>query len=218
MSLSRKKISVLVTAGPTRAYLDRVRYLSNYSTGQLGFEICQALEKRGFEVIAVVGPCEAPFEKLKKTKVLYVETVQEMHKAVMKVCKDSSPEFAVFSAAVLDFTPSKRESSKVSSKNSWNLKLVPTPKIIDDVNRRFPKVKKIAFKLEWKAPAMKALRAFAIKNMQDKSAEALCLNYLSDIKGKKHPAFLFTSDGKCSRAHSKKTIAQWITRFIFLSE
>lgn len=198
--------------------MDRVRYISNYSTGQLGFEICQALQKRGFEVIAVVGPCEAPFEKLKKTKVLYVETVQEMHKTVMKVCKDSSPQFAVFSAAVLDFTPLKRESSKVSSKNSWNLKLVPTPKIIDDVNKRFPQVKKVAFKLEWKSPSMKAARAFAMKNMQDKSAEALVLNYLSDIKGKSHPAFLFTRDGSYIRAHSKKAIAHWISCFIQSSE
>lgn len=198
--------------------MDRVRYISNYSTGQLGFEICQALEKSGFKVIAVVGPCEAPFEKLKKTKVFQVETVQEMHKAVMRGCKEFSPQFAVFSAAVLDFSPGKKESGKVSSKNSWNLKLVPTPKIIDDVNKRFPQIKKVAFKLEWKSPSMKAARAFAMKNMQDKSAEALVLNYLSDIKGKNHPAFLFTRDGSCVRAYSKKAIAHWISCFIQSSE
>lgn len=206
-----------MTAGPTRAYLDSVRYLSNYSSGQLGYEVCRELEKRA-NVIAIVGPCEAPFEKLKNTKVLHVETVQQMHKAVMKICKESSPQFAIFSAAVLDFTPLKRESGKVSSKYSWNLKLVPTPKIIDDVSQRFPQIKKIAFKLEWKVPAMKSLKKFAMQNIKDKSAEALCLNYLSDIKGKSHPAFLFTRDGSYIRAHSKKAIARWISRFIESSE
>ena len=209
-----KKISVLVTAGPTRAYLDRVRYLSNYSSGYLGFEICRALERAGVEVTAVVGPCEAPFEKLRKTSLVRVETVEEMRRAVMGLCKKNHPEFAVLSAAVLDFAPKKTEKGKVSSKSRWHLELIPTPKIIDEISDKFPEIRKVAFKLEWEQPLLKELKRFAAQNLKSKQADALCLNYLSQIKRNKHSAFLFSKEGSFYRAHSKRDIAEWITQYI----
>lgn len=218
MRRNSKALTVLVTAGPTRAYLDRVRYISNYSSGHLGYEICRELERRGNKVVAVVGPCEAPFHKLKKTKVIEAITVGQMHDAVMKVCKHTKPHFAVLAAAVLDFEPKKVESGKVSSKKNWKLDLVPTPKIIDEISLRFPQIKKIAFKLEWKSPALYKLRQFAYKNMSDKSAEALCLNYLSEIDHKSHPAFFFSKKGEIKKLGSKREIAKEIGRFISTSD
>ena len=218
MRRNSKLLTVLVTAGPTRAYLDRVRYISNYSSGQLGYEICRELERKGNKVVAVVGPCEAPFHKLKHTKVIEVITVGQMHDAVMKVCKHTKPNFAVLAAAVLDFEPKKVEIGKVSSKKNWKLNLVPTPKIIDEISVKFPQIKKIAFKLEWKSPGLNRSRKFAHKNMMDKSAEALCLNYLSEIDQKSHPAFFFTKSGDIKRLGSKREIAKEIGRFILASE
>ncbi len=217
MKKRNKPLTVLVTAGPTRAYLDKVRYLSNYSSGQLGYEICREIEKEN-KVIAVVGPCEAPLDKLKNTDLIRVETVEEMHHAVMHLCKKHSPDFAVLSAAVLDFAPKKIAAGKRSSKNTWNLQLVPTPKIIDEITKKFPKIKKVAFKLEWKSTSIKSLKSFAMKNLKDKSAEVLCLNFLSEIKGKTHPAFLFTRDGKYQKVDTKKAIAHWINRYILSNE
>lgn len=204
----------MVTAGPTRAYLDRVRYLSNYSSGYLGYEICRALERAGVDVTAVVGPCEAPFEKLRRTSLVRVETVEEMRRAVMGLCKQVHPEFAILSAAVLDFTPKKTEKGKVSSRRSWKLELIPTPKIIDEISEKFPEIKKVAFKLEWEQPSLKEIKRFAAENLKSKRADALCLNYLSQIKGNKHSAFLFRKDSSFDRAHSKRDIAQWITQYI----
>lgn len=206
-----------MTAGPTRAYLDRVRYLSNYSSGQLGYEICRQLEKR-CEVIAVVGPCGAPFHKLKATRVISVETVDEMCRSVLEVCAKENPKFAILAAAVLDFAPKKIESGKVSSRKSWQIDLVPTPKIIDKITRRFPKIRKVAFKLEWKSLNLNQMKKFAINNMKQKSAEALCINFFSQISGESHPAFLFTADGKYKEAKNKKEIAAWIRDYILSSE
>jgi phosphopantothenoylcysteine synthetase/decarboxylase len=207
-----QKPRVLVTAGPTRAYLDKVRYLSNYSSGALGYEICRALEKAGYSVMAVVGPCEAPYEKLKTTRVVRVETVTEMHRAVMTLCTTQRPDFAVLAAAVLDFVPAKVEAGKVSSKRAWDLKLVPTPKIIDEMTEKFPHIKKIAFKLEWEPMSLKKLQQFAVKNMVDKHAQALCLNFLSQIKGQKHPAYLINREGDFKTARTKPEIARWICK------
>jgi phosphopantothenoylcysteine decarboxylase/phosphopantothenate--cysteine ligase len=214
MKKGTKSLAVLVTAGPTRAYLDNVRYLSNYSSGQLGYEICRFLEKKIGKVVAVVGPCEAPFHQLKKTKVVKVQTVEEMHKAVMESCRKEGPQFAVLSAAVLDFEPKKIRFGKVSSKNSWKIELVPTLKIIDEIGHRFPKIKKIAFKLEWESMSEEKAKKFALKNMKAKSADALCLNFLSQIKSDSHPAMFFTSDGRMKRLKSKREIAAAIGGFI----
>lgn len=183
----------------------------------MGYEVCRALETRA-KVIAVVGPCEAPFHKLKATKLVRVETVDDMHKAVMRICAQQNPDFAVLSAAVLDFAPKSIQPGKVSSKGLWKVTLGPTPKIIDQITKRFPKVRKVAFKLEWKAMGIKSLKRFAVKNMRDKSAELLCLNFLSDIKGKKHPAFLVTPNGKFKKVRNKKEIAAYISRYILASE
>ena len=218
VSRDLKETVVLVTAGPTRAYIDKVRYLSNYSSGQLGYEICRELEKHVGQLIAVVGPCDAPFHRLKSTQVIKVQTVHEMRCEVMSICKKKKPEFAILSAAVLDFEPKKIEPGKVSSKKSWKIHLVPTPKIIDEISVRFPHIKKVAFKLEWKAPSLKQIRQFAGKNLIEKSSEALCLNYLSEIEGKYHPAFFFTPDGKFKKLYSKIDIAKEICRFIRTSE
>lgn len=217
MNNKNKPLVVLVTAGPTRAYLDSVRYLSNYSSGRLGYLICEVLAKNGIKVIAVVGPSEVSFEKLKNVTLFKVETVEEMHRAVMQLCKKKSPDFAVLSAAVLDFMPEVISNGKVSSKNNWNLQLVPTPKIIDDITKKFPKIKKIAFKLECNRPSLKTIKSFAEKNIKDKSAEALCLNYLSDIDKKSHPAFLFSRKGGFQKANTKKSIADWICNYIMTS-
>lgn len=214
MKKGTKSLTVLVTAGPTRAYLDKVRYLSNYSSGQLGYEICRFLEKKIGKVIAVVGPCEAPFHQLKKTKVIKIQTVGEMHKAVMEICRKEGPQFAVLSAAVLDFEPKKARFGKVSSKQNWKVELVPTVKIIDEISRRFPKIKKIAFKLEWKPMSEEKVKKFALDNMKVKSADALCLNFLSQIKSDSHPAIFFTRDGRMTRLKSKREIAAEIGGFI----
>lgn len=205
---------VLVTGGPTRAYLDRVRFLSNFSTGELAFEVCRALQGAGAEVALVSGPCCQPFDKLRLKHWRPVETTEEMHREVLRLCRSFRPDCAVFAAAVLDFRPARVARGKLSSKTrSWTLRLVPTPKILDDVGRRHPRIRRIGFKLEWDAKRGKARDDFARALIEKKGLAGLCLNFLPEIGGGRHLAYLY--DGAALApvtATTKKEIARWIVR------
>lgn len=200
---------VIVTGGPTRAYLDDIRYLSNFSSGELAYEVCRRLSDAGFEVVAVVGPCSPSFEMLPLRKLVRVETATEMHDAVMGLCRTFRPSAAVFSAAVLDFEPVRRERGKMTSaRKNWVIRLRPTPKIIDAVGKRFPKIRRFGFKLESKRQS----GAYAMKYLRAKGLDGLCMNFLSEVGAKTHKARLFTAGGESKKAKTKKEIAAWFVR------
>ena len=166
----------------------------------------------------VTGPTDQPFAKLPLSKLVSVETTEEMHDAVLDLCRSFRPTHAVFTAAVLDFTPVRRLKGKVSSKlKTWTIHLKPTPKIIDEVARKFPKIKRVGFKLEWEGAGSRRKETLARRLLGGKGLDAVCINYLSEIQqaGKGgHPAYLFSSDGKSFRADSKAEIARWISAYI----
>lgn len=204
---------VLVTGGPTRAYLDRVRFLSNVSSGELAFRICTRLRQHRAKVAAVMGPNAFDFRRLKLAHHVPVESTEEMSAAVYRLCRQFKPDYVIFSAAVLDFIPEEKLEGKVSSKNRWTVTLKPTPKIIDEVAKRFPKIKRVGFKLEWEPEGDKL--ELGTRLLEQKNLDVLCLNYLSQIQEKKHPAILFSKDKKPTRARTKLEIANWITWYIF---
>ena len=204
----------MVTAGATKAHLDDVRYLSNYSTGELGFLLCKKLKSLGVEVIAVTGPSQFDFAPLKLHKHFKVETPEEMRRATLSAARKYKPEWGVFAAAVLDFVPKRTLKGKVSSKNSWKITLVPTRKIIEDVSRVAPKMKKIGFKLESKRLSGGRLKSFAAKKMTDQNLSGLCVNFFSDISARAHAAACFDRVGNVSRLRAKWEIVRWIARQI----
>ncbi|MFM8270123.1 MAG: phosphopantothenoylcysteine decarboxylase [Pseudomonadota bacterium] len=217
MKKKKKKhpIRVLLTAGPTRAYLDRVRFISNYSTGELGFRLSQALIKKGFEVYAVIGPTQQPFSDLPLKRLIEVETTDEMAKETLKLCRSVKPDFAIFSAAVLDFKPSKQLAGKVSSsKKRWSLELISTPKILDQVTDRYPSIKRIGFKLEWKPMTGQTLSRFAQKLLDQKKLDAVCINFLPQIRKKSHPLWIFTKEGRVSKCKTKAQTAKALADFV----
>lgn len=207
------KTKVLITAGPTRAYLDDVRYLSNFSTGSLGYFLAKELVQKGAEVYVVAGPTAMPFHKLRLKKFFPIETNEEMLRAVLQVCKSQKIDWAIFSAAVLDFVPTKKRSGKVSSKTkSWTIALKPTPKIIDVVGKRYPKIKKVGFKLEWDIKKGKALDSFAGHWIDRRKLQYLLVNFLPQIHGEKHRAMLFDRDLRHITLTSKSQIAKEMAR------
>ncbi len=216
MSLRRQKKRVLITLGPTRAYLDSVRYLSNYSTGELGVEIIRALLKEGFEVAAVVGPVHFDMKNKSLKKVEHVITVDQMRSSTLKLCQSFKPDYFLPAAAVLDFVPRKTQTGKTSSTNKiWKLELVPTKKIIDEVQKKFPGIKRFGFKLEVGNFTPARIKAHALQIMKKKELEGLCLNFLNEISGKKHPAYIFSNDtGNSKKATTKKQIAALIVKTI----
>lgn len=111
--------TVLITAGPTREELDPVRYLSNHSSGKMGYAIARAARNRGARVILVSGPVElAPPQKV---ELIPVTTAVEMHAAVMAHCRQA--DVIVKAAAVADFRPVSRAAGKLKKGQNAGLTL-----------------------------------------------------------------------------------------------
>ena len=106
--IKKKNLKAIVTAGPTREYLDPVRYISNESSGKQGYEIAVALDKLGFDTKLITGPSNIIHQGNIKTKKII--SANEMFEEVKK----SLPvDVAVCAAAVSDFKPLKRNKNKL---------------------------------------------------------------------------------------------------------
>ena len=125
--VKNKAYKAIVTAGPTREYLDPVRYISNESSGKQGFEIAIALKRQGIKTILIAGPSN--LQPVKGLKTVHVKTSEEMLKAVKK---NLPTDVAVCTAAVSDFKPQKIRKSKIKKGNNYkNLTLEKTNDILD---------------------------------------------------------------------------------------
>ena len=137
---------ILITAGPTRQPVDAVRYISNYSTGKMGFEIAKAAYKRGADVVLITGPSELKADK--KIKRIDVNTTEEMFEAVKENIKGI--KLAVMAAAVSDFRPEKVHGNKIKKDKSGKLSVdfVKTVDIAAYLGRNKKGFKLIGFALE----------------------------------------------------------------------
>ena len=123
---------VLVTAGPTREYLDPVRFISNPSSGKMGYAAAKAAWKRGAEVIVVSGitDIEPPYG----VNTIIVQSAEQMYEAVIKLADWAS--VVVKAAAVGDYSPTSFEKDKLSKrKGSLNLELKKTKDILFDLGK-----------------------------------------------------------------------------------
>jgi len=124
-----KDLNVLVTAGPTREYLDPVRYISNPSSGKMGYEIALAAKRRGAKVTLISGPvCLEPLEGV---NMVYVDTALQMYDAVME--NRESADIIVKSAAVGDFRPASFSEHKMKKEDVPFIELVKNPDILQEV-------------------------------------------------------------------------------------
>jgi len=137
----------VVTAGPTRGWVDRVRFITNPSTGKMGIAVAEELVRRGATVSLILGPTSENSSRLVETH--KVSTSQEMLEAVMSELSARQTDGFVSAAAVLDYTPSKKEDRKMASgAASLNLELVPTKKIIEEARKAYKDLFIVGFKVE----------------------------------------------------------------------
>ncbi|MEK6672374.1 MAG: bifunctional phosphopantothenoylcysteine decarboxylase/phosphopantothenate--cysteine ligase CoaBC [Nitrospirota bacterium] len=120
---------ILVTAGPTREYIDPVRFISNRSSGKMGFAIAKAAIRRGAEVILISGPSD--LMPPPKAQFIRAETASGMREAVLRHYMDC--DAVIMAAAVADFTPADMSSSKVEKSETMVLNLVKTPDILAEI-------------------------------------------------------------------------------------
>lgn len=109
---------VLITAGPTREYIDAVRFITNPSTGKMGFAIAQAASERGAEVTLISGPVNLKIENVNR---IDVETSEQMFSAVKKNMK--SKDAIVMTAAIEDFKPLKISKQKIKKENKSKISI-----------------------------------------------------------------------------------------------
>ena len=115
--VKNKNWRAIVTTGPTREYLDPVRYISNESSGKQGYEIALALNKLGIKTTLIAGPSNLSFSKGLKIK--KITSAEEM---LNEVKKSLPVDLAVCAAAVTDFKPAEKNKNKIKKEN-MNLKL-----------------------------------------------------------------------------------------------
>jgi phosphopantothenoylcysteine decarboxylase/phosphopantothenate--cysteine ligase len=124
--------SILITAGPTQEPLDPVRYVSNRSSGKMGFAIAEAAARRGAHVVLVSGPVNIPAPRNVET--VYVRTAQEMRNALMQ--RLESATIIIKSAAVADYHLSNVPRQKIKkTATRLSLELDPTPDILAELGQ-----------------------------------------------------------------------------------
>lgn len=123
---------VLITAGATREEIDPVRFISNHSSGRMGFALAEAARARGAEVTLVAGTTSADAPAGIRT--LRATTAEGMHRAVID--EIGSATVFIAAAAVADYRPAERADNKLKkSTDALTLRLEPTPDILSEVSR-----------------------------------------------------------------------------------
>ena len=128
----KKPGKCLISAGPTREWIDSVRYLSNPSSGKMGFELARSAMEKGFDVTLVSGPVSLSCPE--GVNFVYVETALEMREALINFFAEA--DLTIMSAAVSDHRPENLGNLKIKKDQLPDqLKLIPNPDILLDLGK-----------------------------------------------------------------------------------
>ena len=164
------KIKVLVTAGPTKEYIDPVRFISNKSSGRQGYEIAKSFFNRGFETTLISGPTNLNIDE--KINLIKVETAEEMFQATQK---NLPTDIAIFSAAVADFKINKNR-EKIKKHETLNLNLEKNIDILSYVSNHNSMRPKLVIGF---AAETKDLDKNAIEKLTNKNCDWIIANDVS---------------------------------------
>ncbi|CAD2076679.1 Coenzyme A biosynthesis bifunctional protein CoaBC [Jeotgalicoccus aerolatus] len=163
---------VLVTAGPTRERLDPIRYLSNFSSGKMGYSIADSFSRRGAEVILVSGPVSIQAPNV--SAVIDVESTAEMFEAVKN---HLDADIGIFTAAVSDFTVKEKSGQKIKKKAGSPpvIELTETEDILKYAGHHSDGMYVIGFAAE-----TEDVENYALGKLQAKKADVIIMNDVSD--------------------------------------
>ena len=153
--------TILVTAGPTCEDIDPVRFLTNRSSGKMGYAVAEAAARRGARVSLITGP--TALETPAGVERVDVRTAEEMHRAVVERFQNSS--IAILAAAVADYRPAEKHTEKIKkSEESLTISLMPTTDILADVAKNKGDRLVVGFAAETDHVAENARKKLAAKN------------------------------------------------------
>jgi phosphopantothenoylcysteine decarboxylase/phosphopantothenate--cysteine ligase len=167
--MSSGKLCILITAGPTREYIDPVRYISNDSSGRMGFALAEAAHRRGHRVTLVCGPVSLPLPR--GVRAVPVVSAADMLRACLDCWADH--DALIMAAAVADYAPARPASQKLKkSAASRVLRLKPSVDILATLaSRRRPDQVVVGFAVEDRSP-----RRNAEQKLRRKGLDAIVLN------------------------------------------
>jgi phosphopantothenoylcysteine decarboxylase/phosphopantothenate--cysteine ligase len=208
MTRTQAKPRVLVTAGPTREHIDPVRYLTNESSGRMGFELARAARESGSAVTLIAGPVDLPAPR-GVTRVDVV-SARDMLRATRRAFRRADTVFMC--AAVADWRPLRKRSGKwrkeKESKEVATIELVRNPDILAGLGRRKGARLLIGFALETGAGEARA-RA----KLRAKGADYIVLNDARVLGGERTALTVLGSDGSRRRfSGTKRAAARWLVR------
>lgn len=188
----------LVTAGPTREYFDSVRFLSNPSSGKMGYQIAAQAAARGHHVELVSGPVDLPDPK--GVRLTRVVSAAEMFEAV--VSRFASCDVVLMAAAVCDYRPARRSVHKMKKRRvGFEVRLLPTPDILAHIGRVKVRQVVIGFAMEDHDH-----HAHAELKLKRKQCDAIVMNGLGNVgSDKAEVQVLLASEGWQKPIRGRKT-------------
>ena len=186
-------LSILITAGPTREYLDDIRFLSNASSGRMGCALAEAALSAGHRPIVVMGP--AAVRPPEGIEVISVTSALEMQAAAEDVFATS--HIAIAAAAVSDWRPARRRAGKPARESGrLSLELEPNPDIVKGLAADKDSRVVVGFALESSSAGMPAAIERGRDKLRSKQLDAVVVN-LHDVIGSDEAEFVLChADGR----------------------
>ena len=199
---------ILITAGPTRAYIDDVRFLTNASSGRMAAALASAAIAKGHNVTIVTGPVSVRYPT--KARVNSVITTGDMLKKSLALLP--RVDGVIATAAPCDFEPKQRQKGKLPRQRGLALELKPTRDIIATLARQAkPTQWMVAFALEPDGDPAKAL-----KKITAKKCDLIVLNDLTALDTTTTAVAVYDHSHKLvgQQAGTKATVARWLLKLI----
>jgi phosphopantothenoylcysteine decarboxylase / phosphopantothenate---cysteine ligase len=205
-------VRFIITAGPTREPIDPVRYLSNRSSGKMGYAMAKAATEAGHDVILISGPTN--LDPPKGVDFVSVLTSDEMYEAVHSHLHGS--DVVVMCAAVADYKPAKVSAHKIKKRDeTLSLELIPTRDILASLGRKDRQFLLLGFAAE-----TNDLEENARKKLRQKNCDVIVANDISKKNSglesdENEVTVLFrTGENKKISRTSKKNIARELVKII----
>ena len=167
-----KTYKALVTAGPTREYIDPVRFITNKSSGKQGYEIAKSFIDNGFETTLISG--QTNLEPVTGVNFIKVDTAKEMYNETIN---NLPADVAMFSAAVSDYKVKSYENEKIKKKENLNLDLIKNIDILANVSKHNSLRPKLTIGF---AAETSDLVKNSLKKLEEKNCDWIVANDVSD--------------------------------------
>lgn len=213
MSRDFRKIEVLVTAGPTVVFIDRVRVITNIFTGQTGVFIAERLMQVGFKVRLLLSE----YARLKKFReyldIVKFSTPEELGSLIEReLSRKNKYRAVIHTAAVSDFQPLRTYQTKLTSKKGFTLRFKPVPKIVKKIKKMNRDIFLVSFKLEVDKKRRELIEA-GIKSLIENNSDIVVANNLRDLT-RGYKGYIITKEKKVEVVKSRKELAGYLIKKI----